>query len=151
MANLSWTVLLLVPIYMVVHFVRNYFALRGRDFPGPFLAKFTNFWRLYAVYRGDFEHVLYDLHLKYGDVVRIGPRCLSISNPAAIEGIYGIKTDFKKVNRYLRVSFCLSFVSSAANSSSSPRVIITMSCKQSKTGKSSRRLSPQRKSMYIQP
>jgi hypothetical protein len=148
MENFSWIVFLLVPIYVVVHFVRNYFALRGRDFPGPCLAKFTNLWRLRAVYRGNFEHVLYDLHLKHGDVVRIGPRCLSISDPAAIEGIYGVKTDFKKVTRFPGVFL---FSSWAANRSSSPRVIITMSCKQSKTGKSSRRLSPQRKRMSMQP
>jgi hypothetical protein len=47
--------------------------------------------------KGD-NHLLYcSLHSKYGDIVRVGPNKLSISDPAMIPIIYGIGSGFRKV------------------------------------------------------
>ena len=68
--------------------------------PGPFLARFTDLYRLVATWRagrmGDF---LVPLHEKYGDVVRIGPRSVSVSDPLAIPTIYNTKSRLWKSQR----------------------------------------------------
>ena len=65
-------------------------------FPGPFVASLTNLWKVYHIYRGDFEYVLLDAHRKYGKIVRIGPNHLDISDVSAVKGIYGTGRDFPK-------------------------------------------------------
>lgn len=68
-----------------------------RAIPGPFLAKSTNLWRAFHTYRGrvDVRHV--ELHRKYGNAVRIGPNCVSISDPNLIRTIYSTRNPWKKV------------------------------------------------------
>jgi len=68
-----------------------------RDIPGPFLAKFTNLWRLIETWKGHHERTMQDLHHRYGPVVRTGPNIVSLTDPDAIEGIYGVKADLPKV------------------------------------------------------
>ena len=41
--------------------------------------------------------MLQELHRKHGKLVQIGPEVVSISDPDAIETIYGIKADLPKV------------------------------------------------------
>jgi len=38
-----------------------------RSVPGPFLARFTDLWYLWHIYKGDFEHDNLALHRKYGE------------------------------------------------------------------------------------
>ena len=38
-----------------------------RDIPGPWLAKYTRLWQLYAVYSRKFEKINVQLHRKYGN------------------------------------------------------------------------------------
>ena len=92
-----YLVLCCAAAFFCVHLARNFFSRSASAIPGPFLARFSNLWRLYHTWRGDSEQTLYNLHCKYGDAVRIGPQVVSISNPEAIEKIYGLKTDFIKV------------------------------------------------------
>ena len=73
-----------------------------RDIPGPFLAKFTDLWRFLLVTGRKSQETYIKLHKKYGDLVRVGPNCISISQPDLIPSIYGIgkgyvKSDFYKV------------------------------------------------------
>jgi hypothetical protein len=37
-----------------------------RGIPGPFLARFTRFWKLREIYKGSFEKTNTKLHQKYG-------------------------------------------------------------------------------------
>ena len=67
------------------------------DLPGPVLAKVSNLWRLIEYWKGHQELVLHDLHRKHGKIVQIGPNVVSITDPDAIEMIYGIKADLPKV------------------------------------------------------
>ncbi|KAL2264565.1 hypothetical protein VTJ83DRAFT_7075 [Remersonia thermophila] len=63
---------------------------RLRAYPGPFLARLTNF---YITARSVRKLHLYEevrqLHARYGDYVRIGPSELSIADPQAVKAIYG--------------------------------------------------------------
>ncbi|KAF5617651.1 cytochrome P450 monooxygenase [Fusarium tjaetaba] len=71
-----------------------------RSLPGPYLAKFTDGWRLYKVYCGNYEQTIIELHQRYGDIVRIGPNAVSIADPAALESIYGLKANYRKSKFY---------------------------------------------------
>jgi hypothetical protein len=95
---LSLTVVLVTIAYLL----RPALAPGLRSLPGPFLAKFTNAWRLYKVFRGDFEKTTIKMHKQYGDVVRIGPNIVSIADPGAIESIYGLKANLPKVKLSIR-------------------------------------------------
>lgn len=68
--------------------------------PGPFVAKFTNLWRLIDTWRGSHYVTLMNLHRQHGDLVRIGPNAVSISSVDAIENIYGVKADFIKSDMF---------------------------------------------------
>ncbi|KAF5861953.1 hypothetical protein ETB97_012276 [Aspergillus alliaceus] len=66
--------------------------------PGPFLARYTNLhaWLHAQWYWGTNVCYLRRLHSTYGDVVRVGPRRVSVSNPDAIQAIYGMKASLNK-------------------------------------------------------
>ncbi|KAG0644582.1 cytochrome P450 [Tuber brumale] len=72
-----------------------------RKFPGPFFASLTIFWRLSNILT--FRQSINDhaLHKKYGPVFRDGPNSLSISDPRALEPIYGTKNELNKTPWYL--------------------------------------------------
>src|SRR3978361_699175 len=63
---------------------------------GPFLASFTNLWRLCHAYRNSYSEPMIHMHEKYGDIVRMGPNVLSFRQPQAIKDIYGPGKHFKK-------------------------------------------------------
>lgn len=71
-----------------------------RDIPGPFLAKFTDYWRLRTVRKRNSHDVYLALHKKYGDLVRVGPNCISICKPDMIPTIYGIGKGYVKSGFY---------------------------------------------------
>jgi len=65
--------------------------------PGPFLASLTNLPRLWWSYSSTAHLTHIKLHERYGDLVRIGPGCISVGDPREISKIYGISTNFQKV------------------------------------------------------
>lgn len=75
--------------------IKNY--LLQSHVPGPFFAAFSNFPRLFWVrsHNGHQKHI--DLHKQFGDLVRMGPNCISVGDPREIQKIYGIRANFKKV------------------------------------------------------
>ncbi|KAH7059039.1 cytochrome P450 [Macrophomina phaseolina] len=85
---------------VVAHFILNYFTPGVRTIPGPFLAKFTNLWRFYDVWKGRNDLTLNALHHKYGDNVRLGPNVVSIKNMNDIKVVYGINSGFYKSKFY---------------------------------------------------
>lgn len=65
--------------------------------PGPWLARFLPFWRVFFVHRGD-AHIRYrELHDRYGPIVRTAPNVVDISDPTVIPTIYGIGSKYYKV------------------------------------------------------
>ncbi|EGP82950.1 putative P450 monooxygenase [Zymoseptoria tritici IPO323] len=70
------------------------------DIPGPFYAKFTDYWRFRVVGKRNSHETYLKLHEEYGDFVRIGPNCVSISRPDVIPLIYGINVKATKSDFY---------------------------------------------------
>ncbi|KAK7513236.1 cytochrome P450 [Phyllosticta citriasiana] len=66
-----------------------------KKYPGPFLARLTKFYTTYLQLKN-----IKRLHKEYGDIVRTGPRELSILNPSAIPLIYGAKSKCTKSTFY---------------------------------------------------
>jgi hypothetical protein len=51
------------------------------------------------VWKGDHHNTAIDLHRKYGPLVRIGPKHISVGDSSAIPIIYGLNKGFTKVRR----------------------------------------------------
>lgn len=62
-----------------------------RIHPGPFWARLWAWWKIKAFLDHDEQgyKAIDELHAKYGDVVRIGPRQISVNHVDAIAAIYG--------------------------------------------------------------
>lgn len=60
-----------------------------RHIPGPLSCKVSMWTWVYADWNGTRAHIIRELHEKYGNIVRIGPREVSCANPAAIPLLYG--------------------------------------------------------------
>ncbi|KAM5363917.1 hypothetical protein ACJZ2D_011769 [Fusarium nematophilum] len=62
--------------------------------PGPFLAGLTDWWRVFVVWgrRPELTHI--ELHKKYGPVVRLGPRTVSVGDAEAVKTIYALNAGF---------------------------------------------------------
>ncbi|KAF2180296.1 cytochrome P450 oxidoreductase [Zopfia rhizophila CBS 207.26] len=74
----------------------NKFQRHLTSIPGPTLAAYTKFWRLYDVWKGQAHITAIELHRKHGPVVRIGPNHVSIGDPSHIQTIYNIKENYTK-------------------------------------------------------
>lgn len=70
-----------------------------RHFPGPFWAKISVFWKVKHFKASNWQAygVIDKAHRKYGNVVRIGPRQLSINEPGAYQAIYGASSECHRV------------------------------------------------------
>jgi benzoate 4-monooxygenase len=84
-----------MPFQILVQIVRYYTSPIHR-FPGPPTAKISSFWLASQCQKVRRSDAVVKLHQKHGDFVQIGPNHVSISNPAAIQQIYGHKTGFVK-------------------------------------------------------
>lgn len=86
-------------VALVTRLLCNKYASGLNHIPGPFLASFTDFYRLAVVrgYRSERWHI--GLHKKYGDYVRIGPRTVSCSSNKAAKKIYALNAGFIKVGK----------------------------------------------------
>ena len=73
-----------------------------RQLPGPFLARFSGLYALSLVWTGKAPEEYRRVHEQYGQIVRIGPDRVSVSDPAMISVIYGIGSKFLKVWLYDR-------------------------------------------------
>ena len=100
--DISLSLCLLAVLIRLVSFRYTYGI---NKFRGPVLASFTDLWRAAHAYRGTL-FPLRDLHDKYGDVVRIGPRALSFRDPRAIKDIFGAGKNWEKVRITRRRTVC---------------------------------------------
>ena len=97
---LAWLLGLLCVSLLCLKALHNRYLTHLNAYPGPRLAGFTNIWRVVQSYihRHGPPPIL-SLHSKYGPIVRIGPRCLSFADPAAIGSFNRMeKSDFYPVN-----------------------------------------------------
>lgn len=92
-----WALSVLLTWQIIWH-LQQIFRSDLRGIPGPVIARLTAYWRPWALLGGQAPEVYYDLHRKYGPLVRTAPGVVSISDPAAISKIYGIGSKFHKVS-----------------------------------------------------
>jgi benzoate 4-monooxygenase len=71
-----------------------------RDVPGPFLAKFSDFWLGRVAALGHRSEVVHELHKRYGPLVRIAPNHVSVADPTALQIIYAHGNGSLKSNFY---------------------------------------------------
>jgi hypothetical protein len=102
-----------VAVQLLVVFVLSTLLVRGllssarksglRDIPGPWYAAFTSLHLRYMFARGTIWRYVENKHSKYGDVVRLGPRQIWVSGPAAMKEILST-VDLPKVTMYAEIS-----------------------------------------------
>ncbi|KAK1957517.1 cytochrome P450 [Colletotrichum sublineola] len=92
------SLVILAIIIFVFDNVRSY--VRLKHIPGPPGAALTNLIRRSWVSAGNAHQIHTGLHSKYGTVVRIGPNAVMVSQPDAIDKIYGFKTRLQKSEFY---------------------------------------------------
>jgi hypothetical protein len=88
---------LLILASIAIRLLSNRYKHGLRDIPGPFVAKYSRLWKLHSVWKGNHQDVAIDLHRRYGPLVRIGPKHISVGDPEAIPVIYGLNNGFTKV------------------------------------------------------
>ncbi|KAK4555501.1 hypothetical protein LTR86_007253 [Recurvomyces mirabilis] len=92
--SISGVLLLAVSIavlYQSSIYAYNYFFHPLRHFPGPKLAAISCLPRISKALPGRVYYWITDLHLKYGDVVRVSPNELSFASAEAWKDVYGHK------------------------------------------------------------
>lgn len=70
---------------------------RLRRIPGPFWASISDLPRLFWVKTKEAHLIHQQIHEKYGEVVRIGPKTVIFRDPAAIPTVYPMRAGFPKV------------------------------------------------------
>ncbi|KAJ0108418.1 hypothetical protein J7T55_005395 [Diaporthe amygdali] len=85
---------------LLVKFTFNKYGYGLNKVPGPWLAGFTDLYRLFIVWgrRPELWHIR--LHKKHGKIVRLGPNTVSIADPEAIKIVYGLNSGYVKSDFY---------------------------------------------------
>ncbi|SJX60031.1 probable Benzoate 4-monooxygenase cytochrome P450 [Sporisorium reilianum f. sp. reilianum] len=96
-AHIAATLVGAVVLFHLVPYITNTAFLR---YPGPFLAKFTDFWLLRTAMVGHRFEAVHKQHQKYGKFVRIAPNHVSIADHEALHPIYGHGTGTLKPAYY---------------------------------------------------
>lgn len=91
--NTGFILLGLLAAYYIVPYLQKSHL---RDIPSPSFAAFSNLWLLLQARRGHRFLKVDEAHKKYGKLVRIAPRQVSIADDAAIQAIYGHGNGFLK-------------------------------------------------------
>ena len=92
---------------VLAYYIISYLTSPLKDIPGPFLAKFTNFWRVYDYCHFISSKTQKKLHAKHGLAVRLGPNLVALNDPDLIPIIYNARGTFRKA--------CASFTLSSSS------------------------------------
>ena len=95
---MTW--LFLLAITLSTYTAYRFIVSPLRSLPGPLTAKLTNLWRLSNVYQGRANSTLHRLHARYGDIVRIGPNCVSVADTSLIKTVFRTRHPFLKSEFY---------------------------------------------------
>lgn len=88
-----------LPLFISIAFYRLFFHALCK-FPGPFWARLSMFWRIKQMLSQDHYVLIDGLHKEYGDVVRIGPRHLSVNGVSGFLSIYGAGSKCGRAQAY---------------------------------------------------
>ena len=93
-----WALLLLTTL--LLRALHHRYATPLRAYPGPFLASLTRLWKVASTARGNthLDHIA--LHQRYGPVVRIAPREVSLASPEAARTLLSAGKRFFKTPFY---------------------------------------------------
>lgn len=86
-------------IILVADVIRTRYRKGLRQIPGPFVASFSNLWKIQAVWNENMHRENVRVHEDYGPIVRIGPNHVSVADPQSMKAIYGVQNVFRKVRR----------------------------------------------------
>ena len=89
LANAPFIALGLLAAYYLLPYLQNWHL---RSIPSPGVAGFTNLWLLLQARQGKRYLSVDEAHKRYGKVVRIAPKHVSVADDAAIQAIYGHET-----------------------------------------------------------
>ncbi|KAF8751833.1 Cytochrome P450 monooxygenase [Rhizoctonia solani] len=89
----------LLTAYYVVPYLLDPHDYRRR-FSGPWLASLSGSWLARSASSGRHYQNILQLHEKYGKFVRVGPNHISISDPDALEEVYGHSSGLLKSEFY---------------------------------------------------
>lgn len=84
-------------VLLAIWYIQSTLFSKLRRVPGPILARFTAFYRASLIWSGTGPAQCYELHLRYGPVIRTGPRHVMVSDAAAVSNIFDNRTKFLKV------------------------------------------------------
>lgn len=85
---------------LVAYVVYQLFFHPLAKYPGPLLAKLTQWYDVYHAFIGDKHVLLYSLHQQYGPIVRYAPNALSINDPRALKAIHSHGANVQKAVFY---------------------------------------------------
>ncbi|KAH9839883.1 cytochrome P450 [Rhodofomes roseus] len=102
LSNNPLLLLAVLPAAFILVRVITYFkdASGLRSYPGPFLAKFTDAWMFWVVSHNRWSSAVDEMHRKHGPFVRLAPNYVSISDPKALDAIYGHSAGLMKASFY---------------------------------------------------
>ncbi|KAI3320760.1 cytochrome P450 [Xylariaceae sp. AK1471] len=93
--------LLLLPLVStVIWYVVGYVQSPLKKYPGPPLAAWTNYWRMYHAYWGSIHLVSKKMHDRYGPVVRMAPNYLDVDYSSLIKTCFDRNGVWKKSELY---------------------------------------------------
>ncbi|RDW74534.1 cytochrome P450 [Aspergillus mulundensis] len=95
--RIAYALLGLLAAYYIFPYLQTW---RLSDIPAPGFAAWSNFWLLLQTRLGHRFISVDNAHKKYGKLVRIAPRQVSIADDAAIQAIYGHGNGFLKADFY---------------------------------------------------
>lgn len=84
----SAVLLIVAVLSLYVVYCRFWSPLAG--IPGPFAASLSRLWLVQQSRAGKMHRTMIDLHSRHGEIVRIGPNEVSVTNPEVIKKIYGL-------------------------------------------------------------
>ncbi|PVH76614.1 cytochrome P450-like protein [Cadophora sp. DSE1049] len=96
----GFAILGLVATVISAQLLRNKYGHGINHIPGPLLASFTDYWRLFVVWGRRPEATHIKLHEKYGDLVRIGPKMVLVADWEAAKKIYALNAGYVKSGFY---------------------------------------------------
>ena len=82
-----------VIFYTVYRGVYNRYFHPLRDFPGPFWASVSDFFKLWILHTKQAHTLGQKYHKKYGPVVRTAPNLLAVNDPLLLPAIYHRRVD----------------------------------------------------------
>ncbi|KAH6876811.1 cytochrome P450 monooxygenase [Thelonectria olida] len=96
--------LLGMPLYIIILVFYRLALHPLAKYPGPVLARITNWYSAFYVWKGDMHLKLFEMHQKYGETVRFGPNSISVNSRSAMAGIYGVRANVRKADSYAVMS-----------------------------------------------